>query len=248
MKRRWQINATSFDFFIPIFLFMASLLYMNGCTFTPKAIQLANEKAAPKYEYWNITKIESVVKQKNGDISLCVELNRTDEIEKPKLKTLTIPLSVLNGEANQHARHGLYPGECPSRCYWYPIEKVEKGCDKITPENRSSKSILPIEKLDIYSQDQLYEFIESHSENPKITEKIFEVSHVSSNASEIYWFAQIDQQRTSPISIAGVYEDTSTNLYYLTVPPAIIGDAIVVVVGTAVIIAGIALGVYLQLL
>ena len=79
-------------------------------------------------------------------------------------------------------------------------------------------------------------------------EKIFEVSHGSSNALEIYWFTQIDQQRTSPISIAGVYEDTSTNLYYLTVPPAFIGDVIVVVVGTAVVIAGIALGVYLQLL
>lgn len=227
---------------------MASLLYMNGCTFTPKALQLANEKAAPKYEYWNITKIESVVKQENGDISLCVELNRIDEIEKPKLNTLTIPLSVLNGEANQPVRHGFYPGDCPSRCYWYPIEKVEKGCDKITPENASSKSILPMERLTVYSQDQLYEFIDSHNENPNIAEKIFEVSHVSSNTAEIYWFAQIDQQRTSPISIAGVYEDTSTNLYYLTVPPAIIGDAIVVVVGTAVIIAGIAFGVYLRLL
>ena len=248
MKKRWQINTRIFDFLMPIFLLLASLLYLNGCTLTPKAIQLANEKAAPQYEYWNITKIESVVKQENGDVLLCVELNKADEIEKPKLKTITIPRAIINGEANQYGRHGFYPGECPFRCYWYPIEEVENGCDKITPDNVSSKSILPIEKIAIYSQDQLYEFIDSHSESPKITETIFEVSQVSSNASEIYWFAQIDRQRTSPISIAGVYEDTSTNLYYLTVPPAMVGDVIINVVVVAVAITGIALGVYLRLL
>jgi hypothetical protein len=103
----------------------------------------------------------------------------------------------------------------------YPIEKVENDCEEITPENLSTKSILPIEKLAIYSQDQLYDFINSYNENQKIPDKIFEVSHVSSDISEIYWFARIDQQRTSPNSIAGVYEDKSTNLYYMTVAPAI---------------------------
>jgi len=227
---------------------MTSLFYLNGCTLTPKALQLANEKAAPQYEYWNIKRLVSAVKQENGDVSLCVELNNAGEIEEPKLNTITIPLAILNGEANQHERHGFYPGECPLLCYWYPIEKVENGCDKITPENLSTKSILPIEKLTIYSQDQLYEFINSYNENQKIPDKIFEVSYVSRDISEIYWFVRIDQQRTSPISIAGVYEDKSTKLYYLTVPPAILGDGIIVVVGTAVVITGIALGVYLQLL
>jgi hypothetical protein len=248
VKKRLQINSSIFEFFIRFFLLLASLLYLNGCTLTPKALQLANEKAAPQYEYWNIKRIESVVKQENGDVSLCVELNNAGEIEEPKLNTITIPLAILNGEANQHERHGFYPGECPLLCYWYPIEKVENGCDKNTPENLSTKSILPIEKLTIYSQDQLYEFINSYNENQKIPDKIFEVKYVSRDISEIYWFAQIDQQRTSPISIAGVYDDKSTKLYYLTVPPAILGDGIIVVVGTAVVITGIALGVYLQLL
>lgn len=248
MKKRWQINILVFDFFIPVFLLLTSLLYLNGCTLTPKAIQLANEKAAPQYEYWNITKIESVVKQENGDVSLCVELNTADAVEKPKLKTITIPLAIINGEANQYARHGLSPGECPSRCYWYPIEEVENGCDKITPENASSTSILPIQKLTIDSQDQLYDFIGSHNENQKITDKIFAVSHVSNNTSEIYWFTQIDQQRISPISIAGVYEDTSTKLYYLTVPAAMVGDVIINVVVVAVAITGVAFGIYLRAL
>ena len=227
---------------------MISLFYLNGCTITPKAIELANEKAAPQYEYWNIKRLVSAVKQENGDVSLCVELNNAGEIEEPKLNTITIPLVILNGEANQHEKHGFYPGECPSLCYWYPIEKVENGCDKITPENLSTKSILPIEKLTIYSQDQLYDLLNSYNENQKIPDKIFEISDVSRDISLIYWLVQIDQQRTLPNSIAGVYEDKSTNLYYLTVPPAIVGDAIIVVVATAVVIAGIALGVYLQLL
>lgn len=247
MKKRVQINSSIFEFLILIFLLLASLLYLNGCTLTPKALQLANEKAAPQYEYWNIKRIESAVKQENGDVSLCVELNNAGEIEEPKLNTITIPLAILNGEANQHERHGLYSGECPLLCYWYPIEKVENGCDKITPENLSTKSILPIEKLTIYSQDQLYDFINSSNENQKISDKIFEVSYGSRDISEIYWFARIDQQRTSPISIAGVYDDKSTKLYYLTVPPAIVGDGIIIGVQTAVVITGIALGTFLRL-
>jgi len=49
------------------------------------------------------------------------------------------------------------------------------------------------------------------------------------------------------ISIAGVYDDKSTKLYYLAVPPAMIGDVVIDVVVMAVVIAGIGLGVYLDL-
>ena len=247
MKKRFHVNSSIFECFMPIFLPLTLLLYLNGCTITPKAMQLANEKAEPKYEYWNIKKIESVVEQKNGDVSICVELNNAGEIEEPKLNTITIPLAILNGDANQHEKYGFLPGDCPLPCYWYPIEKVENGCEKIAPENLSTKSIISIEKLTIYSQDQLYDFINSYKINQKISNKIFEVSYVSRDISEIYWFARIDQQRTSPNSIAGIYEDKSTNLYYMTVPAAIVGDVIIDVVVVAVVIAGVALGVYLQL-
>jgi hypothetical protein len=107
VKKILQINSSIFEFFILIFLVLASVLYLNGCTLTPKALQLANEKAAPQYEYWNIKRIESAVKQENGDVSLCVELNNAGEIEEPKLNTITIPLAILNGETNQHERHGF---------------------------------------------------------------------------------------------------------------------------------------------
>jgi hypothetical protein len=169
VKKRLPIDSSIFEFLI-----------LNGCTITPKALQLANEKAAPQYEYWNIKRVVSAVKQENGDISFCVELNNAGEIEEPKLNTITIPLAILNGETNQHERLGFYPGECPlsnTFCYWYPIEKVENGCDKITPGNLSTKSILPIEKLTIYSQDQLYDLLNSYNENQKIPDKIFEVNY-----------------------------------------------------------------------
>jgi len=227
---------------------MASLFYLSGCALTPKAIELANEKAAPQYEYWNIKRLISAVRHDNGDVSLCVELNNAGEFEESKLNTITIPLAILNGEANQRERHGFYPGECPLRCYWYPVEKVEHGCDKATAENLSTNSILPIEKLTIHSQDQFYDLLDSYNENPKIHDKVFEINYASRDISTIYLFVQTDQQQTLPNGIAGVYEDKSTKLYYLTVPPAIVGDAIIVVVGMAVVIAGIALGVYLQLL
>ena len=117
MNKRLQINKSIFEFIILIFLLLASLLYLNGCTLTPKALQLANEKAEPRYEYWNIKRIESAVKQENGNVSLCVELKNAGEIVEPELNTLTIPLAILNGEANQHERYAFNPGECPSLCY-----------------------------------------------------------------------------------------------------------------------------------
>ena len=94
MKKRLPIDSSIFEFLILIFLAMASLFYLNGCTITPKALQLPNEKAAPQYEYWNIKRVVSAVKQENGDISFCVELNNAGEIEKPNLKTIAIQISL----------------------------------------------------------------------------------------------------------------------------------------------------------
>jgi len=247
VKKRLPKKFSIFEFFIIILLVMISLFYLNGCTITPKALGLAKEKAAPQYEYGNIKRLVSAVKQENGDVSLCIDLNTADDTEESKLNTLTIPLAIFNGEADQHERYGFYPGECPFSCYWYPIEKIENGCDKITPENLSIKSILAIEKITISSQEQLYDLLNSYNETQKIPDKIFEISDVSGNISSIFWFVRIDQQRTSANSIAGVYEDKSTNLYYLTVPAAFIGDVIIDTVAVAVVITGIALGTYLQL-
>ena len=250
MKKRLPIDPSIFEFFILIFLAMASLLYLNGCAITPKAIQFAKEKASPHYKYWNIKSVQSAVEQENGDISFCVELNNGGENNRPKLNTITITPSALSGRNNLHERLGLDSGEYPlsnTLYYWYPIERVEYGCDKITQENLSTKSILPIEKLIVDSQDQLNDLLNSYNNNQIKPNKILEVRYVSKDISIIYWFARIDQQAILPINIAGVYEDKSTNLYYLTVPAAFIGDVIIVVAVTAVVIAGIALGVYLQL-
>ena len=39
MKKRLQTNSSLFEFFILIFLLWVSILYLNGCTLTPKAWQ-----------------------------------------------------------------------------------------------------------------------------------------------------------------------------------------------------------------
>ena len=247
MKKRFKTNSSLFEFFILIFLLWLSILYLNGCTLTPKALKLANEKATPQYEYWNIKRIVSATKLENGDVSLCVELNKSEEIEDHKLNTIRIPLSILNGEANQHERHGFYPGECPIACYWYPIQKVESGCNNITIENVSNKSFLQIEKLAIHTQDEFYDFLNSSNKTQIQPDRIFEVHHPSNNISTIYWFVQIDQQNKVLNSISGIYEDKSSNFYYLAVLTAMVGDVVIGVVVVAVYIAGVALGVYLQL-
>jgi hypothetical protein len=104
VKKKLPINSSIFEFFLLIFLAMVSLLYLNGCAITPRAIQLAEEKASPHYKYWNIKIAQSGKEQENGDISLCVGLNSAGKNERSKLKNITIPLSALTEENIEHER------------------------------------------------------------------------------------------------------------------------------------------------
>jgi hypothetical protein len=69
----------------------------------------------------------------------------------------------------------------------------------------------------------------------KNTEKDADVNHdeVPDNGNEgskeislIYSPAQIDRQGIQPIIVSGVYEDNSTDIYYLFVPLAVAGDVV----------------------
>ena len=67
------------------------------------------------------------------------------------------------------------------------------------------------------------------------SEKAIECIETGSKENSLmYWSTQIDSRSYRPIIITGVYEDNSTNLYYLLVPPAFVGDVVVV---TAFIVA-----------
>lgn len=240
-KLKTDFNTTT-KFFTLIVLAIASLFYIGGCaslpSFTRSAYNYAKEKASPDREYWHIKNVVSATKQENGNISVCVELETSNETEQNKLRTLTLHLLALTGENSSRETRLLHVGcrygDFP--CYWYPIEKSKNGCEKVTPENLSSSSVVPIKELEVdyIDRNRLYEILDSNNEKETITEKIYEVSFVCDEEkvekdalekSLIYWPAQIDRQGSQPINIVGMYTDNSTDLYYLTVPAAVVGDA-----------------------
>ncbi|MEJ2729370.1 MAG: hypothetical protein P8185_12825 [Deltaproteobacteria bacterium] len=231
----------------------ALVIGVSGCT--TKVLQIAEEKASPENsQYWKIDRVVSAFKAENGNISVCVELNDPDEKEIAQLNTLTLPLSILTGDASVMEKLGLRPEACPfndANCYWYPVEKLKTGCETVAAETLSAGSIIPIEKLGVTDKDRNrdYRLPNNINKNQQTTERIYEISFNidkentekemdSDQASEgretgskkisiMYWPAHIDSQGRRPIIIAGAYEDNSTNLYYLLVPPAIVGDVVI---------------------
>jgi len=240
---------------------MVWIFYLQGCT--TKALQLAQEKASPENaKYWKIKSVVSAVKQENGDISVCVELNESGETAEPKLNTITLPLSILTANPDAIERLRLRPGERffdDANCYWYPIEKTQPGCEWVAPGSLSSASALPVGNISVNnkSRHQLYTLLANLNKSQAIAEKIYEVSILfdeehakketdtdndeviansakgSKEISLIYWPAQIGQQGIRPIIITGVYEDNSTGIYYLIVPLAFAGDVVVVTAALA---------------
>jgi len=69
-------------------------VYLSGCA-TPQALDLAKRKASPSNcTYLNITGVPSAVEQKNGDISICVDLDDSDGTKSTSY-TFTLPVSSL---------------------------------------------------------------------------------------------------------------------------------------------------------
>ena len=259
-QKKLLITSKILRFFVFAFLATVSLLWLSGCTTT--ALQLAREKAsAENSEYWNINYVVSAAKQQNGNISVCVELNDSGETGMPQLNTLTLPLSMITADRNAIEKLGLRPAACPfddARCYWYPIKKAKRGCQPVDAETSSAGSIVPVEKFIANNKGRnlRYRLSNDSNKHPQTTEKIYELSFQtdkrdiepemdSDEAMDctetgpkenllMYWSTQIDSRSYRPIIITGAYEDNSTNLYYLLVPPAFVGDVVAV---TAIIAA-----------
>jgi hypothetical protein len=255
LKADFNIPKSFALLFLAIFL----LFYFSGCA-TMEVYKYAKEKAAPHYEYWEIKSVVSATKQENGDISVCVELNSPDGTEAPKLNTITLPLAVLAGETNAVESFGFRPVMCPfedGSCYSYPIEKSQNDCKIGAQEDLSATSFLPIERLEVQNKDrnQLHDLLDSYNNYQQVTEKIYEVSFVSDVADTeentnnhdsngvadnkekgskdtllIYWPVKNDHQYASPIQIANLHEDISTNIYYVAVPVVFVVEAAVITV------------------
>jgi hypothetical protein len=217
-------------------------------------LQVAKDKASPEnVEFWEIKSIVSAVKHENDDISVCVGLNESDEPGESKLYTISLSPPRLSGDIDAIEKLKLRPEEClfdNTPCYWYPIAKTKRGCEPVDLTISSSIFVLPIENISVNkkNQHQLYNLLIDFNKAQPVKERIFEVSfvydgetavkdadadndEVTNNSTEgskdislIYWSDQIDKNGIKPIIISGVYEDNSTNLYYLMVPLAVSGD------------------------
>ena len=250
-QKRWPINLHTSKSFPCILLAIASIFYLNGCV-TMHAMEWAEEKASPELncEYLNIRSVLSAVKQENGDISICVQLeySRYTEAEQSKV-TITLPFSELTGAITAGADLDPDESRCPSSSSWYPIEKTLNGCEKISPGSLSSPAVLSIEKFDVREEnrDDLYDLLVADNKDSQIIDKIYEISFVTyeehsetgadsddlmkdwlrsvNDVIVVYWPAQIGQQRVHPIRIIGIYEDQSSEYSYLIFPIAIAMDA-----------------------
>lgn len=240
-------------------LAITSLFWLNGCT--AAALQIAEEKASPENcEYWKMNRVIAAVKQENGNVSVCVELNAPGETKVPQLNTITLPLLILIGDAKAMERLRLRPGVCPFNglsCYWYPNEKAITGCESFAAGSLSSTLTLPVEKISVNNKDRnrLYDLLNDANKDQQVTDKIYQISFVSDkedpkkemdpdetvdtgetgseNIALIHWPVRGDQRGFQPIIIAGTYEDNSTNLYYLLVAPAFVVDVVVATVAVA---------------
>jgi hypothetical protein len=228
-----QINMNFKNARLIIFVFAASFC-LGGCA-TLEAAKKADEKATPQYncEYWKIQRVISAVKSKNGNISICVRLVNPTKTENPKLKTIILPLSETTGKITAGVNLVSSHSGCPIEDDLYPIEKTETGCDKVRDKNVSPNTALPIEKLDIglNEREMIYDLLTAENKGQQVTEKIYEIrGKFSKHVLLVYWPIHADQQSVQPIIIAGTYEDKSTGIYNLLLIPALLADALYIVV------------------
>ena len=135
--------------------------------------------------------------------------------------------------------------------YFYPLENARKKCDNPDNSKFHSGSSIPIVKMDLHENDRyhLLSILKEHRENVSSNSILFEVTFEKKEKIDsfelqenkpsekpkvflIYWPTEIDNEYTYPLAIRGVYEseDESSNLYYLLVLPAIIVDAIGIII------------------
>lgn len=205
--------------YLLIYLFIASF-YFNGCATSPKPWNETNTDRRGPSELrckncWKIIRVVSAIKHENGDITICARLLSPVKTESPRLKSITLPLSKLTRQIPAETKSKPKFSESPFYYVWYPIEKTERGCDKMDLKNTPSATTLPIETLDVgrkfelgyEDRNELYELLNSYNEDQQGIEKIYEVkSEFSTYALLVYWPTQNSQQGVKPIIIAAVYD------------------------------------------
>lgn len=216
-------------------LFFVSLI--SGCA-TDAALKLARQKSAPTitYKEWGISGVTSAVKQKNGDIGVCLELLEHNNANKTERHAIYLPVVSLLEEKTDLETFGFSEIKVAGHCdgastdrriaeYLYPMPEAEKGCRKLESSKYPADSILPIVEivLPVKDRSRLYSFLNELEAQGVSGEKLYEVKFLhpqkdawdktkDSRAAEysdvllVYRPSGMGQDIVAPFAIAGGYE------------------------------------------
>ena len=212
---------------------------------------LKSVRSAVEQENGDILVFAELYESLKSNKSECYSIklpNRSTLKETTDLKTLGFRGKEIIGHPDRNASD-TYINE-----YLYPLVKAKKGCQELKYKKPPADSILPIIKLTVPGKDsdRIYTLLNELEANGSPKEKLYEIKFLRGeensggemNETEvakysdvllIYWPSKIDPEFVQPIGIAGGYEseDESTNLYYLLVPPAVVLDAIGLIIVAA---------------
>jgi hypothetical protein len=228
----------------------------TGACVTSKAMDYAKSKASPSnVAEFTIGKVHSAKVHENRDISILLELDHPNH-PKSGLYTLTVPLPCLVGKADSIGSCGFREKYIASvsglPSYLYPMGKAKKFSGDIVQMKDSSSSSMRIQALNLLPDEaeRLLDLLRDVNGDSSGEEKIYVVNLLSDAAAKalqedpgrtveekamidkttllVYWPLMSSSSLLQPIAIAGAFEDESTNLYYLLVPPAVACDSFLI--------------------
>lgn len=240
-------------------LILASLF--SGACVTTSVMDYAKTKASfSNVTEFTIRKVHSAQIHENSDICVLVELGHPSH-EKSGLYTMTVPLLSLIDNPDAIESFGLREKRTPSvydlPTYLYPIGKAKKVNEEMVLIKDSAISPVRIEELNLHREEaeRVLKLVGNLDKDPSGEQRIYTVNLLSDAVEEaseeepgrtiaknatiektillVYSPPQSSSPHPRTIAVAGAYEDDSTNIYYLLVPPAIAFDAFLITVAVA---------------
>jgi hypothetical protein len=234
----------------------------SGACVTSSVMDYAKIKASPSnVTEFTIGKVYSASVLENGDLSILAELDNPNH-PKSGLYTMTVPLPCLVENTDGIESYGFRAKYTPSASglpsYLYPMGKAKKISGDRVQKKDSPNSSIHIEELSLHPDeaDRLPELLGDLNRDPSAAEKIYVINLLPEASGKtlqedpskgvpenpiveksillVYWPPLTAGRLPKPITIAGAYEDESTNLYYLLVPPAIAFDSFLIALAIAV--------------
>jgi hypothetical protein len=236
-------------------LLVMGSLCSEACV-TASVMEFAKKKAAPSnVTAFAISKVHSASVLKNGDLSFLAELGSPNH-PKSGPYTMTIPIHSHMEDDSAIESFGFRREYSPSfsglATYLFPIGKAQKFSGDMVQKKEPSNSSILIEELNLHPDEaeRLPELLVGLNRDPSREQKVYVVNLLSDadektrqeetdRATEVSstiemgillvnWLPPTSDGIPRPIAITGAYEDESTNLYYLLVPPAIALDALLI--------------------